>query len=115
MLSIARTLILPAAIEHQRRVANAVVSTESAGVDASGLRESLELISDGVHALEQKIAALDEVFSFTQLEPLEACYHIRDHVLSAMEELRAAADFLETRVDQNLWPLPSYSQLLTMR
>jgi len=79
------------------------------------LRESLELISDGVHALEQKIAALDEVFSFTQLEPLEACYHIRDHVLSAMEELRAAADFLETRVDQNLWPLPSYSQLLTMR
>tara|TARA_R110000744_G_scaffold143822_1_gene255762 strand:- start:1344 stop:3539 length:2196 start_codon:yes stop_codon:yes gene_type:complete len=115
MLSIARTLILPAAIEHQRRVANAVVSTESAGVDASGLRGSLEMIADGVHALEQKIDALDEVFSFTQLEPLEACYHIRDHVLNAMEELRAAADFLETRVDQNLWPLPSYSQLLTLR
>ncbi|MCF6292690.1 MAG: hypothetical protein L3J04_04765, partial [Robiginitomaculum sp.] len=35
MISIARTMILPAAIEHQHRLAQAIVSTESAGVDAS--------------------------------------------------------------------------------
>jgi glutamine synthetase len=41
--------------------------------------------------------------------------HIRDHVLTAMSELRDLADALEARISADLWPLPSYREMLTIR
>ncbi len=115
MISIARTMIFPAAIEHQRRLAQAVASTESAGVDTSFLRESLDSITGQIHTLSLRIKDLDDHFAFATLDPHDACVYIRDHVLASMEDLRSAVDALEMVVDHNLWPLPSYSQLLTIR
>ena len=49
MVSMARGLILPAALEHQRRMAEAVAATKAAGVDAgdtvAALREFVELVT----------------------------------------------------------------------
>jgi glutamine synthetase len=115
MLSIARTMILPASIEYQRRVAQTVTETESAGVDASAMRNSLESIVEKVQVLEDRINELDQEFSYGNLDPHEACMHIRDHVLDAMDGLRVVVDQLEMVVDYKLWPLPGYSQLLTLR
>jgi len=115
MISIARTMILPACIEHQRNLACAVNSTVEAGVDASSLKGSLEEIAGLVRSLGLKITDLNDHFSFATLDPHDACVYIRDHVLGSMEDLRMAADKLESVVDHDLWPLPGYSQLLNIR
>ena len=36
----------------------------------------------------------------------------RDNVLSSMEELRSVVDKIEAMVDSNIWPMPTYVDLL---
>lgn len=115
MLSIARTMILPASVEHQRRIADAISATEAAGVDSSNLGETLELCAHRVHHLIECIDTLKSHVVIQSMEPFEASVYIRDHVLDAMEELRRAADDLERVVERDLWPLPYYSELLQIR
>ena len=40
---------------------------------------------------------------------------MRDRVLPAMEDVRAAADRLERIVSDDLWPLPKYSEILFIK
>jgi glutamine synthetase len=39
---------------------------------------------------------------------------MRDVMLPAMNAVRAQADLLETMVDDDLWPLPKYGELLSL-
>ncbi|MGJ8636088.1 MAG: glutamine synthetase III [Phycisphaerales bacterium] len=115
MISIARTMILPACIEYQHRLARSIKSSEDVGVDALSLREPLELVAQRIHALNLAIEHLKNCLKFRKMEAFEGSVYIRDHVLEAMESLRKASDDLERVVDAELWPLPGYSQLLTIR
>lgn len=117
MIEMARTMILPAALEHQRRLAAAVSATEGAGVDASNLRELLESFADLVHGLLQSLTALEKLSAHDHDgdDTLKHTQFVRDHVLGAMADLRTAVDALERRVDQELWPIPDYRELLTIR
>jgi glutamine synthetase len=115
MLSIARTQILPACLEYQRRIAQTMTQTEAAGSDASFLGSTLDLVTERVHRLVQAIEQLKSHVGFRNLDPFDASFYIRDHVLDAMKELRKASDALERMVDHDLWPLPAYSEMLTIR
>ena len=42
---------------------------------------------------------------------VQAAYY-RDEVKAAMDELRAPVDKLEMLVDKEMWPMPSYGDLL---
>ena len=66
-----------------------------------------DLLKEAVEALEQ--AAADKP---VQEDPLEAARYMRDRVLPAMHDLRRIADDLEQMTDRNLWPFPTYDQLL---
>lgn len=115
MISIARTMILPAAIEHQRNVATAIIATGDAGVESLDLRETLELCAGRVNQLIECIDQLKSHGDFSSMEPFEATVYIRDRVLVDMSCLRDAADDLERIVARELWPLPYYSELLQIR
>jgi glutamine synthetase len=45
-------------------------------------------------------------------DPIAQALHSRDQILPAMVELRSQADRLEGLVDDALWPLPKYHELL---
>ncbi len=103
---IARTMILPAAARH-------LVLLKSAGLEA---------------AIEQTDALLNELwYAIGQLEdanssdnqpdesPLEWATYMRDKVIPAMADARAAADKLEGIVADDLWPLPKYSEMLFIK
>ncbi len=115
MISIARTMILPACLDYQRRIAETMTQTEKAGSDASFLQGTLDLVTERVFRLTQAIEQLKSHVGFHDLEPADASFYIRDHVLDAMVELRQAADALERLMDHELWPLPAYSEMLTIR
>jgi glutamine synthetase len=115
MVQIARTMILPAAIQHQKNFAEAIGSTEGAGVDCSELRGELEQIVELVSRFRESIEELASVPFPSEEDTMAACRFLRDTVVPMMERIRGFGDQLEARVESSLWPLPSYSELLTLR
>jgi glutamine synthetase len=104
--SIARTMILPAAVRH-------LALLKGAGVEAAAA-ETQALIDE----LWDTIAALEQVnLSDNQPdgEPMEWATYMRDKVIPAMDGVRTVADRLERIVADDLWPLPKYSEMLFIK
>jgi glutamine synthetase len=115
--SMARTQVLPAALRHQTELAEVVAATQAADVDASEPRAALEEYAEQVSALRAAITALEEAAAthVDSDDALDHAAHCRDHVRPAMAKLRAAVDALETRLPRDLWPFPSYREMLVIR
>jgi glutamine synthetase len=43
---------------------------------------------------------------------MKEAWHAQEELLPAMTSVRAAADTLETLVADDLWPLPTYQEML---
>jgi glutamine synthetase len=105
--SIAKTMILPAALRHL-----ALLNETATGPALEGLvNETKGLIERLVTAL----GALDDANQDPGLEGLELATYMRDSVFSAMSDMRLIADKLETVVSDDLWPLPKYSEVLFIK
>jgi glutamine synthetase len=110
-LEIGSTLILPAAVRYQTEVAGNVGALKAAGVEAdiSTLAEVTAPLTDLRAALADLRAALAADAGETALAEAE---HARDALLPAMAAVRSAADLLEGIVADDLWPLPTYQEML---
>ncbi len=116
MIQMSRQQILPAAVEHQRRLAQAVSATESAGVDASDGREDLEALTELLARFRSQVAALSEaVERVPHGDPMKGARYARDAIFSAMQDLRDLGDAIEDVVAADLWPMPTYRELLSIR
>ena len=115
MAALARTHILPAALEHMTTMANAVASTEAAGVDCAGEKAALGRFVAMVTACRNAIIKLEKVLTERDDDPMTHAEHMARKVRPAMEALRTAADTLEMHVAADLWPLPTYRELLFLK
>ncbi len=118
MAVIGRTMILPAAMTHQGNIAEAVAATEGAGVDCESARAELEDYVELVNQFRASLDALVEASDFDhdlEAHPHAAATELRNEVIPRMEEVRMLADELEGRVANELWPLPTYREMLTIR
>jgi glutamine synthetase len=115
MLSMARTQIAPASVRAQTELAQAVSATESADADSTELREQLGELGE-IHARFRKAAAaLEKSLDHHDADPFKHAQQMRGKVVPAMNELREAADELETLVPEDLWPLPTYREMLSIK
>ena len=107
--SIARTMLLPAAIRWL-----ATLQTVSGGAGLARLtEESAGLVDDlaaAIFALEEANAGHPE-----DGDALEAAKYVQGTVMSAMGAVREVADKLERIVPDDLWPLPKYSEILFIK
>ncbi|MCC6676542.1 MAG: glutamine synthetase III [Phycisphaerales bacterium] len=113
--NMARTQILPAAIRHQTELAEAVAATEAADVDAADLRGELEAHVELVNKFRAAIEKLEGVVKAHPADIFDHAGQIRDEVRPAMADIRELADELENRVAEDIWPLPSYREMLSIR
>ncbi len=111
---IAKTTILPAAVRYQTELAANAAALKAVGVDAD--TADLLKVTELVAALRAGIAALDAAKAGDEGHEgiAEAAYY-RDAVLPAMLQIRAAADEIETFIADDLWPLPTYQEMLFIR
>jgi glutamine synthetase len=110
-LELGATVILPAAIRYQTELAQNVAALKAAGVESSDM--SLEELSTTITSLRNAIALLKaELGSESASTPAEEGQHARDGLLPAMALVRSAADELESVVADDLWPLPTYQEML---
>jgi glutamine synthetase len=115
MVSIARSQILPAALEHQRRVAEAVSSTKAAGVDPGDTTQALRDFVELVGQFRARTAEVERLAGHHEADPAKHATQIARELRPAMQRLRETGDALETLVAADLWPLPSYRTLLFLK
>ena len=110
-LELGSTLILPAAVRYQTELALNLRALKAAGVEAdtSALTEVTTPLADLRAALSELKTALSAQGGETALAEAE---HARDALLPAMAAVRSAADRLEGIVADDLWPLPTYQEML---
>ena len=113
-LEIGSTVILPAAVRHQTEVAQNLAALKAAGVevDTAPLDEVTGPLTELRTALAGLKAALASDAGETTLSEAE---HAGNELLPAMAAVRDAADVLEGIVADDLWPLPSYQEMLFIR
>ena len=110
-LEIGTTVILPAATRYQTELAQNVAALKKAGVEPS--TAVLESVSAPIAALTEGLATLKAALSHDSAETaFDEAKHAQDELLPAMAAVRAAADELESLVADDLWPLPTYQELL---
>ncbi len=114
MIDIASKQIIPAVIKYTKSLADTVNSVTAAGAEASVqselLAETSGLLSDTKVAL-QKLIDLDKK-SEEVPEGTELAHYFHEEIVPAMAELRAPVDTLEMIVDKEMWPMPSYGDLM---
>ena len=112
----AKTQILPASVRQQTELAEAAAATQAAEADASEARTALNDFIELVNNLRVAIKALDEATNAeAAADPHAHAEHIRDHVRPALNALRDAADAIEGSVASDLWPLPTYRAMLSIK
>ncbi|WP_066594742.1 glutamine synthetase III [Cryobacterium arcticum] len=110
-LEMGTTQILPAAVRYQTELAVNVGALSAAGVDAD--TAPLLAVTGPVGELRSALAGLKAALDAeTGHEALAEAEHARDALLPAMAAVRTAADALEDLVADDLWPLPTYQEML---
>ena len=112
---IAKSMILPSAYRYQGELAATASSLKAAGVKSVDL-SSLEKLSSLVHELEAGIVGLEHALAHKSSgSTLDHAKHYRDSVIPAMLTIRKVADQLELIIADDLWPLPTYQEMLFIR
>ena len=102
--SIARTMILPAALKQ--------LALGAAAKDLTVGKQVKPLVTK----LNTAIGKLAKANAYPDsLDGLKLAVHARDKQLAAMDEVREAADALEKVVADEYWPLPKYSEMLFIK
>lgn len=115
MLDMAKKLYLPAASKYAKELAEIVSLKKAAGgADDSYESELLAKVSSLTSSIYSKVKALDkaviEAKNISETGALALYY--RNTVFQAMSELRENVDELEGCVPAEVWPVPSYADLL---
>ena len=116
MVEMASRKYIPAVIRFTRGLADSINSVKSAVADADVsvqtelLVKTSKLLAEARAALKELQACIAEAAG--KEEGKEAAEYFKDVVVPAMANLRAPIDELETLVDKEVWPVPTYGDLL---
>jgi glutamine synthetase len=121
MGDIASTMILPAAVKYQNMLLENIVGLKTLNI-SSNLYESqqavLEKICEHINAISKNVEAMIEArkkaneISSTREKAIAYCDDIK---IKYFDTIRYHADKLELMVDDSIWPLPKYRELLFIR
>ncbi len=117
MTSMARTLILPAALRHQANLAETLAATRAADVDCPDLRNDLELFAGLVSRFRTAVAAVERAAAdhSHSADVEKHAAHLRNAAVPDMANLRELCDELEQSIADDLWPLPTYHEMLFIK
>ena len=117
MLDMAKKYILPAGSKFAGKLADTIASKKAVcdAADVTYETEMLTKVSSLTSEIYKKVQQLEkDVRDVKELsgDASKTAFFYREHVFESMNELRISADELETIVPKELWPFPSYGDLL---
>lgn len=113
-LMMARTMIIPAVVKYQQQLANTAVALAALNKGCcTATLDEVTLLFAGfqsvVHKLETSVCVPKDL-SFR-----EEAHYLLDIVIPVMNETRRIADALERICSDEIWPLPTYQEMLFIR
>ena len=115
MIDITTKQIIPAVIRYTTVLADSINAVQEVGaIDVSVQLDLLKKCSallkstnSAMNKLSKAVAKVPEI-----PEGRERAVYCKDTITKAMEELRTPVDELEMLVDKEMWPMPSYGDLI---
>lgn len=116
-LHIAKRQILPACQNYAGKLAAAAASLGSVGVKAASFGRQMESVCKLIDELGEAVSELERKVNDISKAPsaYEGAKMSREEILPAMASVRKAADALEMLVDAEVWPLPTYAEMLFLQ
>lgn len=114
VVSMAKTIIYPAAVRYLSELSSAIANAAAIGIEmnkesAQTVSNLIKLLMDGVSKLSAAMAKHD----FDSIE--EHMQHSAQTIRPLMDQVREYADTLEGEVADNFWPLPTYQEMLFVK
>lgn len=109
--------VVPACVEYQNKLVSIIRGMKDIGLDEDvyqAQKDLLERIAKGASTLirmEEEMREL-RIVAKNMNSTREQAGLYSDQVKPLMEEIRVVADELELMVDDNIWPLPKYREML---
>jgi len=116
MVLMANRYILPAAYRYQTDLAQSVAAVKTAGASAKETRRALDdlcLLTDEAKVRVDQLQKLLEHEGNGNAE--KHAKYFRDKVVPAMDALRETGDSLECIVPHDVWPFPTYREMLFIK
>jgi len=115
MVHMTRRQILPAGINFSTNIANSVLSIKNSGVkaDVSVPSNLLTKLTSLLKAIDENTTAMENSLdNVPEKDVLVTAKFYRDTIFAQMKSLRKNVDELETIVDAQYWPIPTYGEIL---
>ncbi len=114
VVSMAKTIIYPAAVRYLSELSLAIANAAAIGIEidkesAQTVSNLIKLLMDGVSKLSAAMAKDD----FDSIE--EHMQYSAQTIRPLMDKVREYADTLEGEVADNFWPLPTYQEMLFVK
>lgn len=112
--SMAKTIIYPAAVSYLSQLSNAIASLKEIGIDLE--KESAEKVAALVKFMMDTASKLSAALSKHDFSsPEEHLQYSAKTICPLMDAVREYADALEGEVADDLWPLPTYQEMLFIK
>ncbi|HRU40010.1 MAG TPA: glutamine synthetase type III, partial [Candidatus Goldiibacteriota bacterium] len=108
------TLFMPAAVKYASTLASSITSVKAAGGSTESLEATLKTLSGLMDAADKKLKKVIEAREKASniADAVKKAEAYRDYVFTAYTSLRDEIDMIETIVPSEMWPVPTYADLL---
>jgi len=115
VVEMARTMVLPAAVRYQGELASSLANLKAIGIESD--HTTILQVTDLIGSLQDSVAELVALKANENdaADVSAHCHFVKDLILPKMLEIRKAVDALEDIVADDLWPLPTYQEMLFIR
>lgn len=113
-IDIAKTMIFPAAMRYQSELAMACANLKLVGCEFD--TNTLDAVTELLQTLQERIGTLE--LAITYESPTDGIVDARHHcdvIVPYMLAVRETADKLEGFIADDLWPLPTYQEMLFIK
>ena len=107
--------IIPACIKYSNLLATSIINIEKAGAEVSATKELLKKVTQDISMLVENTERLTKAVCESENmndDFIAQAEFVRDNVAKVMLDVREYADRLESTVDSEFWPVPTYSDLI---
>jgi glutamine synthetase len=108
--------IMPAVLEYQKNIGQSIAAVKAGGGSSPSAKKLLASYTKLVDKLAGQASALESALAHASGGSAEKhAKYMRDKVVPAMAKLRETVDTLEVSTPHDIWPLPTYREMLFVK
>jgi glutamine synthetase len=114
VISMAKTTIYPAAMKYLSNLSNTITGLKDMGIEVD--QTTVKKVAALADSLMVQVQKLTDAIAQHDFESTEAhLQYFATTIRSLMDEVRKYADGLEAEIADELWPLPTYQEMLFIK